>query len=30
LDFQDDLGIEEEGWSGGYVTGYFKEVKTVK
>jgi len=29
-DFQDDLGIKEEGYSRGYVTGYFKEVKTVK
>jgi hypothetical protein len=28
--FQDDLGIEEEGWSRGYIRGYFKEVKAVK
>jgi hypothetical protein len=29
-DFQDDLGIENESYSRGYVTGYFKEVKAVK
>jgi hypothetical protein len=29
-DFQDDLGIEEEGQNRGYITGYFKEVKAFK